>query len=388
MEISGYCEDRFDDVRKEYTKIIDEGLEVGSSFSVTIEGKTVIDLWSGYSDEAKTKLWDKDTIVNVYSTSKFVTSVCMLMLMDRGIIDAEAPVANYWPEFAQAGKEKITIAHLLSHTAGLPGFNETLDIKDFYNWDKATELLSKQEPWWEDRGRSGYHAVTRGFLLGEVMKRVTNKSVGDFLKEEITDPLNIDFRIGKSDTERERIAELIPPKMNFFSKIMFRFLGFMMRNTFFNEVFMNPVMEVEDVMSKEWQAAELPSANGHGNARSIAKIAAIIANGGELDGKRLLSKEIIEKALDSRTHGRDLVINMPIKFGLGFATNDKGGIVDKFCPNPRTLYWGGYGGSLIIADLDEKMSFGYAMNKQGMKMIGDPRGERLIKKVYACLQKD
>ena len=386
MEISGYCEEKFGEVKKAFEKNLNDGKECGASFSVTIEGKTVIDLWGGYADAAKTKPWQKDTIVNVYSTSKFATAICVLMLANKKIIDVEAPVADYWPEFAQSGKEKITIGHLLSHTAGLPGFDEALELKDLYNWKKVTEALSRQKPWWDDRKRSGYHAFTFGFLLGEVVKRVSKKSLGRFLKEEITGPMDIDFHIGISDLERPRVAELIPPKMGGIKgKIMMWMMGLVMRNTLFSKVFTNPMMTPEDVMTKEWQSAEIPAANGHGNAGAVAKIGAILANGGELNGVRFLSHEIIEKILEIRTEGKDLVLNMPIKFGLGFGINSDGGLMNKICPNLRTLYWGGYGGSLIIADLDEKMSLAYVMNKQGYKIIGDPRGERLIKAVYSSL---
>ncbi|MFX1575387.1 MAG: serine hydrolase domain-containing protein [Promethearchaeota archaeon] len=387
MEISGYCEEKFGKVKKAFEKNLNTGKECGASFSVTIEGKTVIDLWGGYADAAKTKPWQKDTIVNVYSTSKVATAICVLMLADKKNIDVDAPVADYWPEFAQSGKEKITVGHLLSHTAGLAGFDEKIELKDFYNWKKVTEALSRQKPWWDDRQRSGYHAYTFGFLLGEVVKRVSKKSLGRFLKEEITGPLDIDFHIGLSDLERPRVAELIPPKMEGIKgKIMMWMMGLIMRKTLFQKVFTNPYdMTHEAVMTKEWQSAEIPAANGHGNARAVAKVGAILANGGELNGVRFLSHEIIEKTLESRTEGKDLVLNMPIKFGLGFGINNAGGLMSKICPNPRTLYWGGYGGSLIIADLDEKMSLAYVMNKQGFKIIGDPRGERLIKAVYSSL---
>jgi len=308
------------------------------------------------------------------------------MLADQKIIDVDAPVADYWPEFGQSGKEKITVAHLLSHTAGLPGFEEVLELKDFYNWKKVTEALSRQKPWWDDRKRSGYHAFTFGFLLGEVVKRVSKKSLGRFLKEEITEPLDIDFHIGISDLERSRVAELIPTDMGGIKgKLMMFMMSLVMRKTFFSKVFTNPMMEPDDVMTKEWQSAEIPAANGHGNAAAVAKIGAILANGGELNGVRFLSPEMIEKTLEIRTEGKDLVLNMPIKFGLGYGINSDGGLMNKICPNLRTLYWGGYGGSLILADLDEKMSLAYVMNKQGYKIIGDPRGERLIKAVYSSL---
>ncbi|MDC0558788.1 beta-lactamase family protein [Candidatus Izimaplasma bacterium] len=385
MKISGHCDDRFIEVKKIFENNFGKGMENGASFSVTIEGETVIDLWGGHVNKAKTKLWEEDTIVNVYSTSKFVTAICVLILADRNLIDIEAPVTKYWPEFAQAGKESITIANLLSHTSGLPGFDEQIDITDFYDWEKITTALSVQKPWWDDRHRSGYHAYTFGFLLGEVVRRVTGKTVGQFLREEITNPNELDFYIGLKDSERKRVAEIIPVKETLKVKLMMKMMGIMFRKTFFSDVFQNPLMEVKDVMSKEWQKAEIPAANGHGNAKAIAKIAAIIANGGEINGIKYLSKETIENALIGRSKGKDLVMSMPLEFGLGFAINTKPGIIHKFCPNPRTVAWGGFGGSLVIADLDSKMSIAYVMNQQSMALAGDARSIKMIKALYASL---
>jgi CubicO group peptidase (beta-lactamase class C family) len=309
----------------------------------------------------------------------------MFMLIDKKIIDVDAPVSNYWPEFAQSGKDEITVGHLMAHTAGLPGFDEKLEVKDLYNWDKIIEVLSRQKPWWDDRTRSGYHAFTFGYLLGEVLRRVSNKSIGRFLKDEITQPLDIDFHIGLGESERQRVAELVPPKETILSKAMGKIMGFMMRNSFFHKIFTNPPMTEDDPMSEEWQTAEIPAANGHGNAAAVAKIGAILANGGKLDGIRFFSDKTIENALESRSEGKDMVLNTPINFGLGLGINTKGGIIYKFCPNPRTLYWGGYGGSLIIADLKEKMSIAYVMNQQSYNIMGDPRGSKLIKAVYSSL---
>ena len=385
MDISGYCEEKFSEVKEAFEKNFKEGKECGASFSVTVEGRTVVDLWGGYADAAKTKPWQKDTIVNVFSTSKFVTAVCVYLLASRKIIDIDDPVADYWPEFAQSGKEEITVGHLLSHTSGLPGWEEKFETRDFYNWEKLTEALSRQKPWWDDRQRAGYHVYSFGYLLGEVVRRVSKKSIGRFLKEEITEPLNIDFYIGISDSERPKVATLIPVKRTLSVKFKEKFMVFYGRKTFFAKAFSNPLMTDEAIMTKEWQSAEIPAANGHGNASAVAKIGAIIANRGEVEGIQFISPELIEKALEIRNKGKDLVLNMPVSFGLGFGTNLKGGIFGKSCPNPRTLYWGGMGGSVIIADLEEKMSIAYVMNKQSFGLVGDPRGERLIKAVYSSL---
>ncbi|MHA1235260.1 MAG: serine hydrolase domain-containing protein, partial [Promethearchaeota archaeon] len=196
MKIDGYCDERFISVKHAFEKNFKLGLEIGSSFAVSLNGKLVVDIWGGYSDSAKTKSWEKDTIVNVFSTTKVMTALCVHLLVDKGVIDVDAPVAKYWPEFAQATKDKILVKHLMSHSAGLPGFDEKIPVEALYNWDRIIELLASQKPWWKPGTKIGYHMITFGYLLGELVRRVTGKSLGEFFRDEIAVPLNIDFHIG------------------------------------------------------------------------------------------------------------------------------------------------------------------------------------------------
>ncbi len=209
IEIHGFCDEKFSAVKEAFAKNFETDGDIGASFAATLNGKFVVDIWGGHADKAKSRPWEKDTIVNVFSTTKVMTIICALMLVDRGQLDLDAPVAKYWPEFAQNGKEKILVRQIFSHTSGLAGWEEKIEMKDFYNWDKAVSLLAAQKPWWEPGTKSGYHGITHGYLLGELVRRITGKSLGTFFKEEVSGPLNADFHIGFGPEHDSRVADLI-----------------------------------------------------------------------------------------------------------------------------------------------------------------------------------
>jgi CubicO group peptidase (beta-lactamase class C family) len=209
--VHGTAQARFEPVRGLMAASFASGADVGASFAATIDGETVVDLWGGWADEAKTRPWEADTIVNVYSTTKTMTALTALLIADRGDLDFAAPVARYWPEFAQAGKQGVTVGHLMSHASGLSGWEEVLEPEDLYDWEKVTSLLAAQAPWWEPGTQPGYHAITQGYLVGEVVRRITGKSLGTVFREEIAEPLGADFHIGFSDEHDSRVADLIPP---------------------------------------------------------------------------------------------------------------------------------------------------------------------------------
>ncbi|HUY00635.1 MAG TPA: serine hydrolase domain-containing protein [Candidatus Deferrimicrobium sp.] len=377
IEIQGYCDARFMNVKEIFAENFKQGLDVGASLAVTLEGKFVIDLWAGYADAAKTRPWEQDTIVNVFSTTKVMTTICTLMLVDRGLLDLDAPVAKYWPEFAQNGKENLPVRYLLSHTAGLAGWNDKFPIEGLYDWDLCITKLAAQKPWWKPGTKSGYHAVTFGYLLGELVRRITNKSIGTFFRDEVAKPLNADFHIGLSEEHDSRVADLIPAEL----PLVFKILGsrIFRKLLFFNmsiKTLTKPdlLQIVDETRTRAWRAAEIPAANGHGNARSIARVGAALACGGELDGVKLLSPATIERALEEQSYCKDAVLRTPVRFGLGFGLPCK----EIPFPHPRTLYWGGYGGSLAMIDLDAKMSAAFAMNKMSAQILLDTRKVRFI----------
>jgi len=379
VEIKGYCDDKFAAVKEAFRKNFEDDLEVGASFAATVDGKFVVDIWGGYADEKKTRPWEKDTIVNVYSTTKVMTAICAHMLVDRGLLDVDAPVVKYWPEFGQAGKEKIPVRYLLSQQSGVAGWDEPFPVEGLYDWDRMIKLLEKQQPMWEPGKQWGYHALTFGYLLGELVRRITGKTLGTFFREEVATPLNADFHIGVPEEVDHRVSKLIPPPMPkpgepgsmvFDSK------------TVQGRVMMNPINTAETSWERAWRAAEIPAANGHGNARSLARVGAAMACGGELDGVRLMGMTTIEKALEEQSYETDLVTQMPIRYGLGFGLPNKEMPVG---PNPRTLYWAGWGGSMVIMDLDARLSWGYAMNKMAGTDAPDMRAAIMAQALYQSL---
>ncbi len=376
-EVQGYCDDRFTKVKEIFTENFELGLDVGASVAVTHEGKFVVDLWGGFADAAQTKPWERDTIVNVFSTTKIMTTICTLMCVDRGLLNLDSPVAKYWPEFAQNGKADLPVRYLLSHTAGLPGWNERFPLECLYDWNFCVTKLAAQKPWWKPGTKSGYHLVTFGYLLGELVRRVTGKSIGSFFREEVATPLNADFHIGLSPENDPRVAELIPAPL----PLLFKILGssFFSRLLSFNKAIRaltrpNLINSLDVTRTRAWRAAEIPAANGHGTAQSIARIGAALACGGILDGVRILSPSIIEQALQEQFYGKDVIFGTPIRFGLGFGLPCK----ELPFPHPRTLFWGGFGGSFAIIDIDAKISTAFAMNKMSSEILMDVRKERLM----------
>jgi CubicO group peptidase (beta-lactamase class C family) len=354
--IDGIAAGPFGPVREAFTANFTSGKELGASFCATVDGATVVDLWGGWADEARTRPWQPDTMVNVYSTTKTMTALVALLLADRGELDFDEPVARYWPEFAANGKAEVKVSHLMSHSAGLPDFHEPVTTKDLYDWEKVTRLLAAQAPDWVPGTEPGYHSVTFGYLVGEVVRRVTGRSLGTVFRQEIAEPLGADFYIGLPACEDARVADLVPPPGPPERQLS---------------------VDVMDSRTREWRGAEIPAIGGTGNARGIAEIHAILANGGVAKGKRFLSEAGCRRALEVQVSGRDRILGFPIRNGLGFAVS---GGVFAF-PNPNTIYWGGYGGSLAIVDMDARTSIAYAMNRM-LKTNDDMRALGLAMEVW------
>jgi CubicO group peptidase (beta-lactamase class C family) len=358
--------DRVADVRALFERNLADGTDLGAAFCVTVDDRVVIDLHGGFADEARTRPWRADTIVGVYSTTKTMAALTALLVADRGELDFAAPVARYWPEFAAAGKADVTVAQVMSHSSGLCGWREPFTSDDLYDWDKATALLAAQEPYWEPGTASGYHAVTQGYLIGEVIRRITGRTLGTVFREEIAGPLGADFHIGLPATEDHRVADLIPPTAG------------PPQGTaeFWKVVADNPDVDPLLTRTRQWRASEIPSGGGIGNARAVAEIHAILANGGVSQGRRFLSEAGCRRALEEQVSGVDLVLGIPISFGLGFALGS------GLMPNDNTVYWGGYGGSLAIIDLDAHTTIAYTPNLM-TGGVGDLRALELATTFWA-----
>ncbi|MGH9047894.1 MAG: serine hydrolase domain-containing protein [Acidimicrobiales bacterium] len=364
--IQGTCDAQFEAVREAFTKNFENESDIGASVAVYLEGEPVVDLWGGWADEERTIPWERDSITNVWSTSKTMTNLCALILADQGEIDVHAPVAKYWPEFAANDKGRIEVRHLLSHTAGLAGWEEPIDVEDLYDWEKATGLLAAQKPWWEPGTASGYHAVTQGYLVGEVVRRVTGQSLGTFFAKEVADPLGGEFFIGLPEEEDHRTVPVIPPKTPLLEQAT-------IDNQLLLKTFTNPLLNPAICWEDDWRRAEIPAANGQSNARGVGAIQSIVSNLGEARGVRLLSTKGLDVIFEEQSNGEDLVLGVPIRFGIGY------GLGNEMVPlGPRACFWGGLGGSLVISDLDARLTIAYVMNRMETGLLGDTRGMSLV----------
>ncbi|MFK7841995.1 MAG: serine hydrolase domain-containing protein [Sphingorhabdus sp.] len=370
--IHGQCDPRFAAVKAAFERNFSEHDDLGASVAITLNGEFVVDLWGGHLDEKRTLPWQEDTLVNVWSSTKTMAAMSLLMLADRGAVDLHAPASKYWPEFAQNGKDLVEVRHFLSHTAGLSGMDEKVEGDALYDWEWMTAALAKQAPWWEPGTQSGYHALTQGHLIGEIVRRVTGQSIGNFFRQEIAEPTGADFHIGADEALDARIGNLVPPKSGPTPN----------PESIAGRTFANPGVDATLPRERAWRAAEIPAANGQGNARSIVRAQTAMANGGQAFGKTILSEEGTKTIFEKQSEGTDMVLGVPVTFGMGYGLNSP---ATPISPNTNTCYWGGYGGSSVIVDQDAHLCFSYVMNKMETGLLGDPRGFGLAAAMYMSM---
>lgn len=349
--------------------------EVGASFAAFHRGKLVVDLWGGSADRARTRPWTQDTLINVWSSTKGVTATAVAILVDRGLLRYEDRVASHWPEFAQGGKAAVTIAQVMSHQAGLPGFVEPTTIEDMFYWDGCCAKLARQTPVWPPGSASSYHAMTYGWLAGEIVRRVAKKSIGRFVQDEIAGPLAADIFIGLPENLDARAAEMIGPKRTpVFPPLPDAALM----------ALTNPQQNPEAPNMRAWRAAEIPAANGQASAMGLARLYAALANGGALGGARILSPATIARMTAPATSdGRaDMFLGFVDAWGMGMALNKPG----IYGPNPRAFGHSGWGGSFGCADPDAGVAIAYVCNQMGPDLVGDPRTAGLCAAVIGAVE--
>jgi CubicO group peptidase (beta-lactamase class C family) len=352
--IQGFCSDEFIGVREAFEKNLDSGADIGASAAVFIDGEPVVDIWGGYLDKEHTQPWQRDTIINNFSTTKTMAALCFLILADRGEIDLHAPVAKYWPEFAAAGKERVEVRHLLGHTSGLPGWTEWVALEDIYDPERSTALLARQAPWWEPGTASGYHPIT------------------------FAGPLGADYYIGTGPELDDRVAPMIQSSP---------FLQPSGKSTLYERALFNPYITPQISATIPWRRAELGGSNGHGNARSVAAVQSVLACGGEVRGVRLLSEAGCERVFETQADGIDLLMSYPIRWGMGYAIDSPlfesmfGSRVD----GRRVACWGGSGGSWVQNDFDARMTVAYVMNKHVEAGGFDERAMSIVRAAYDSL---
>lgn len=375
MDINGTLAPGWEGVRDAFVANFDQGLELGASVHVTVAGEPVVDLWAGAASPDG-RPWTDDTIVNVYSTTKTMCATALMMLVDRGLVDPTAPVATYWPEFAANGKASITVAQIMAHTSGLSGFDPGVTAEGLYDWDRCCEILAAMTPWWEPGTASGYHAITHGYLMGELVRRVDGRSVGTFFREEVAEPLGADFHIGFGPEHDERCGELVAPGQPAAPDGADP-------DSVAMKTFLSAPIDGTEPTTRAWRAAEIPAAGGFGNARSVGRVHSALACGGTVDGVTLMAPETVTRIAEEQYAGPDLVLgdSVPLRFGLGF------GLPSEMIPlpSPNSFFWGGWGGSLAIIDPDTQMTVSYVMNKMAPTLTGDTRGGGIALAAYMAL---
>ncbi len=368
--IHGTCTKTFEPVRDQFARNFADGQETGASFCVTHKGKTVVDIWAG--DAAPGTPWQQGTLANVWSTTKGITAICIALLVDRGELSYDDKVSKHWPEFAAHGKGDITVAQMLSHQSGLSGLREPTTLEDIYDHALMADRLAAQEPLWEPTTRSGYHAFTFGFLAGELVRRVTGKTVGAYLRDEIAKPHNLDLFIGLPEQEEPRVAPLsqgpAPEPLATISETQIF-------------TFTNPAISQIAPNDRAWRAAEIPAAGGFTSATALAHLYALLDASTAPDSRPIISRETLEALRTVRIENEDLILGMPTRWASGMAMN----AFNMYGPNAKTFGHSGWGGSCGFLDPEASLSAGYVMNKMGAAVIGDPRSVALISATYDCL---
>lgn len=375
-ELQGSTDPRFQPLADILERQLDSGYDLGSSLAVAVDGELVTDCWGGWADEARTRPWERDTITNVWSTTKTMTALSALLLIDRGAVDPYEKVATYWPEFGVNGKQGIEVRHLMSHTSGVSGWAAPFGVDDLYDDEKATSHLAAQEPWWEPGTASGYHAMNYGHLIGEVIRRVDGRGLKEFFAEEIAGPLGADFTIGCPPSEVHRVANVVPPPPRPAPEQSDGPPPAIDLDSPMVKTFMTPGAGADAANTPEWRAATLGAVNGHGNARSVATIQAAVSNGGVSSGTTLLSADTLEVIFDQQSDGPDLVITQPYRFGIGYALANPADLLG--ITSGRCCFWGGWGGSIVLNDLDNRITLAYVMNRMQSGILGNDTSAALL----------
>jgi CubicO group peptidase (beta-lactamase class C family) len=375
-QLSGTVSASFEPVYDVVNEQLLQGSELGLSLVVDVDGELVVDLWGGYRDRARTLPWQRNSITNVWSLTKCVTSLAALLLVDAGELDVYAPVARYWPEFASNGKQHVEVRHLLSHTSGVSGLDHPARLDDLYDVRAAAARMAAQSPWWPPGSASGYHVLNYGHLIGELVYRLTGSSLREFVDQHIVHPSGADFQIGLRDHDVDRVADVVAPVVDFDATTLDS-------DSVAYKTFTGPPFSAAAANTGAWRAAELGAANGHGNAQSLAQVLSPIARGGTGVHGRFFKAATSDVIFDQQSAGQDLVNGLHVRWGIGFALPDPRTLA--WIPPGRVAFWGGWGGSMAIMDLDRRVTLTYVMNNMGADVLGSHRAASYTTAVYDAL---
>ncbi|MCH2335867.1 MAG: beta-lactamase family protein [Pseudomonadales bacterium] len=381
VPIHGDVAPGFEAVAEVFERNFTDDIEVGASFCAVVDGVAVVDLWGGYCDQACTVPWESNTLVNVYSTTKGIAATVVATLVDQGLLDYEEPVGNHWPEF-RAAEGGLTVGQFLSHQSGVCGLRDKVTVEDLYDWEGMTRRIAAERPHWDPGTAAGYHAILWGFLAGELVLRLTGKTLGALVKERVADPLGADFHIGLPKSEHGRVADLIGPNR---ARILPDSVLAEPAKVppLFTFALQNPTIRpYRDACSTDWRVAEIAAANGHGNARGIARVYGTLARGGTSDDVQVMRPETIARMTRQQWGMEDdLVLGRPMRRGSGINLNT----AEQYGPNPTAFGHSGAGGSIGFADTDRLLGVGYAMNQMQPGIEADTRGSRLVRAIINCI---
>lgn len=377
VAVDGDADPRFAGLLDAFRQNLATGEELGGSLCVLVDGRPVVDVWGGWSDPDRTRQWERDTITNVWSLSKTVSSLAALLLIDRGELDPDAPVAAYWPEFGAAGKDGVLVRHVLTHSSGVSGWDQPVSAEDIMDVDAATDRLAAQAPWWPAGAATGYHLLDYGHLIHGLVRAVTGRGLGAFVAEELAVPLDADFWLGLPAEEDHRVSPVVPPPPSQLD------LSALPPGSPAARTFGGPVLGAEVTWTRAWRAAGIGGAGGQGNARSVARLNALIAGRGQVDGRRMLSPEAVDLIFASPVEGIDLVLGLPLRWGLGWGLRHP--LSTAYLPEGRVASWGGWGGSLVAADVDRGVTFAYVMNRMSDGILASERGRTYLRAAYDAL---
>jgi CubicO group peptidase (beta-lactamase class C family) len=373
--VDGTCADEFGPLRDLLEKNLASGEDTGASVAVVRDGELVVDLWGG---EARPGVpWTRDTITLVYSVSKTMVALAVLMLAHRGQVDLDAPVTTYWPEFGAHGKDKVLVRHLLGHTSGVPGWTDPITETESLDIEDASARLAAQEPWYEPTTAPAYQIINHGHLLDAVVRGATGRSLADVVHEDVMAPLGGGFRIGVPEGELGLVADMIkPPGSNID-------LASLPPDHFLFRTVPNPYLSPEVVNTEEWRRGANAATGAHGHARGVALAQAALSHGGVTNGVRLLSPETIERVFEVQAEGVDLVLDEVVRYGMGYALP---GASSPAVPDGRVCWWSGYGGAIVVNDLDRRTTFAYTPNKLAIHMIASPRTDAYVTTAFGCVR--
>jgi CubicO group peptidase (beta-lactamase class C family) len=369
----GTCQDQFAPLRDLLDANLADGTEAGASLAVVQDGELVVDLWGGTASPGEP--WREDTIVQVWSVTKPMAALTVLALVDRGELDLDAPVASYWPAFRRSD---VLVRHLLSHTSGYAGWSAPLDVAGLLDLEHSEQLLAEQEPWWEPGTASGYHMIGYGHLLDGLVRAATGKPLADQFRALVAEPLGADFHLGVPEDALARCADLLPPPPG--AGIDFAALP---EGNLLVPAITNPLLDIGACNAADWRRVSVAGVNGHGNARSIARIQSAVSHGGELDGVRLLSPATLDRVFEVQADGPDLVLFVPLRWGIGYALPQP--VSAPAVPAGRVCWWTGYGGAIVVNDLDRRVTVAYAMNRMENHFTSSPRTDAYVRTAFACV---